>query len=315
MNSKTISIISLSVAVVVAAIAAIMVTNKRAETARHQAAAAESRADETRAAQRQAEAEAAKARSEESAAAKAAAAATEERAAKEAASAAAQAEAAKAVADRAKAEAARAEAEAQAKKASDARAAEEARVRISRNEAEKVRAEAEVEASKAAAAADALALEKQRSDAIIAEAKLWEAREKDLASLEQELMQFKRELDERELALRPEKTIKDLVNIGGDAAATNNASEVNLPENDTSLPRAARQLARTERLLKESTTAQLDAMKSNSIARLEKLYVEAVRSDRVTTAAYYRKTLKSLYPDWEYRPSEAEKTEEKEEKK
>ena len=52
----------------------------------------------------------------------------------------------------------------------------------------------------------------------------------------------------------------------------------------------------------EETDALVAKSRSVTVSRLEKLYVAAVRANRITDADYYRKTLKSLYPDWEYKP-------------
>ena len=148
---------------------------------------------------------------------------------------------------------------------------------------------------------------------MIAEAKLWELKQQDLASLERELVEFKRELDEREAAMRPEKTIMDLVNVGteGEQAETDDATAM-LPENDMTLPRAERELAKARRLSAEARAEGYAQNRKYAVASLERLYVAALKDDRVTDAQFYKKTLKSLYPDWEYKAPQKEEQEAKE---
>ena len=42
------------------------------------------------------------------------------------------------------------------------------------------------------------------------------------------------------------------------------------------------------------------------MGRLERLYVESVKADRISDADFYRKELKRLYPDWVYTPPKKE---------
>ena len=84
-----------------------------------------------------------------------------------------------------------------------------------------------------------------------------------------------------------------------------------LPENDQSLPRSDRRLAKAERESRVAASAFAATNRASVVARIERLYVDALRDDRITDADYYRKTLKSLYPDWEYRLEQSGKTEEK----
>ena len=84
-----------------------------------------------------------------------------------------------------------------------------------------------------------------------------------------------------------------------------------LPENDQSLPRSDRRLAKAERESRVAASAFAATNRASVVARIERLYVDALRDDRITDADYYRKTLKSLYPDWEYHLEQSGKTEEK----
>jgi hypothetical protein len=36
------------------------------------------------------------------------------------------------------------------------------------------------------------------------------------------------------------------------------------------------------------------------VARIEKLYIEAIQDDRVIDAEFYRNQIKTMYPDWEF---------------
>jgi len=118
-------------------------------------------------------------------------------------------------------------------------------------------------------------------------------------------MEFKRELDEREAALRPEKTVKDLVwtseedvVFGADGVARKKEKKVLLPENDPSIPPASRALAKTQRVVAERNAAVEAAVRSNIVSRLERLYNDAIRDDRIVEAECYRSEIKRLYPDW-----------------
>ena len=322
MSGKVVSIVAVCLAIIAAAVGGVMVTSNRAAEARAKVAKAES--DEARAAS-----EAKKARAEESAEASRAAAAESEaeaalqnRKAKEA-----ERETERLALQRAKEEAAKSEADAKAAKAraseaADLRAVEKAKSDAEKASAESVRAVAEAEARKAEAeaqaAADILAAEKLRSDAIIAEATALELRKINFEAIERDLIEYRQELDERERALHPDKTAADLTwvgerdadVIGGETNRVRRVVKV-LPEDDMELPRESRALAKAERLAAESDAQHEAEMRAGLVSTLERLYVEALREDRVVDAAYYKKSLKSFYPDWELKPAEEGKEEEK----
>ena len=278
MSGKVVSIVAVSLAIMAAAVAGVIATGNRAAEARAKVAKAES--DEARAAS-----EAKKARAEESAAL------------------------------------ANAAAKARASEAAELRAAEKAKSDAEKAAAESARAIAEAEERKAEveaqAAADKLAAEKLKDDAIIAEEKLLELRKINFEEIERDLNEYRQELDERERALRPDKTAADLTwvgereadVIGGETNRVRRAAKP-LPEDDMELPRETRALAKAERLAAESDAAHAAETRAGLVAALERLYVAALREDRVVDAAYYRKSLKSLYPDWELNLTEEGEKEE-----
>lgn len=321
MSSKTVSVLAICLAVIAAAVAGIMITNNRAAEARDKVAKAES--EEARAAS-----DANRAKAEESAEASRAAAkeseakaAEDNRKAKEAELETERLARARAKDETKKSEADAAAAKSRAKEAADLRAAEKAKADAAKAAADKEIAIADAEARKAEAeaqsAADALAAEKLRSEAVIAEANLLDLRRIDFETLERDLLEFQQELDERERALRPEKTAADLNwvgereadVIGGDTNRVRRTSRP-LPENDMELPRETRALARAERLAADSDAERNAASRENIVATLERLYLDALREDRAVDAAFYRRTLKSFYPDWELTLKEENKEEE-----
>jgi hypothetical protein len=196
------------------------------------------------------------------------------------------------------------------------RAAAEAKLKIAEAEKEKAKSEENALALKAQAEADRLAAEKLRSEKVIAEAKALELMKIDFETLERDLMEFKQELDERERALKPEKTIADLSWVGdSEDMEVGEHGEVRAkkkreyrPEDDPALPRATRALAAMERAVGDSRKKESDAVRARIVGELEGLYVSALRDGRVVDAGYYRKSLKSLYPDWEFK-GEQNKTE------
>ena len=56
-----------------------------------------------------------------------------------------------------------------------------------------------------------------------------------------------------------------------------------------------------ERILSEDSAKLYEKSRNVTISKVERLYIEAVKDGRITDADYYRKTLKSLYPDWEFK--------------
>lgn len=311
MNGKIISIVSVSAAVVIAAFAAIYVTNGRSAVARAELEKAELAKDAAKEAAKKANAEATAARANAEAKADAAKAAEANLKAKEAERETARLASEKAKTDKETALANRAKAEAEAQASSDAKQAEKAKAETARSEAEKAKSVAAAEASKAEAAEAALEKERLVAEKVIAEAKAYELKQLDLATFERELLDFKRELDERELALRPEKTIEDLVWVSKDdtvfdenGVAKKKEKVPYLAEEDRSLPRATRALAKAERLLREESDVGLAEARATTIGVLEKLYVEALRKDQAVNAEFYRNTIKSTYPDWKFQPPE-----------
>ena len=79
---------------------------------------------------------------------------------------------------------------------------------------------------------------------------------------------------------------------------TKKTKEPYLAENDRLLPRASRSLAKAEREMREDLAAQTEATRDSLVASLEKLYIAAVKEDRVTDADFYRRSIRSLSPTW-----------------
>lgn len=295
-------VLAISLAVIFAATAAIVFSLKRAETARleaERAASAEAEADSVRrtasaeaqaAADKRREAELLeKAKSDELAAAKLA---------KE-----------RAVIDERTAAENRRAAEAEAQRAADdaeaARANHEAKrlvAQTTKDERAKAEAEAKTAASNAEAKKSVEETERLRSERLIAEAKIIEDRQRDYESAHQRLVEWNRELEEREAALRPDKTIADLAWAGGeeDKIVDEHGNLKTLekvpydPETDPKLTPAARQLAKARRLLREDSAANLDAQREKNRAALTKLYEKALEEGHVIEAKYYEKCIKDL---------------------
>ena len=321
MSGKVVSVLAICLAVIAAAVGGIMITNNRAAEARARVAEAESQ--EARAAS-----EAKKARAEESAEASRAAAAASEaqkaaenRKAKEAERETERLALARAKEEKAKSEADAAAAKARASEAADIRAAEKAKSDAAKAAADKEVSVADAAArqaeAEAQAAADLLAAEKLKSDAIIAEASALELRKINFEAIERDLIEYRQELDERERALRPEMTAADLTwvgereadVIGGETNRVRRATKV-LPEDDMSLPAESRALAKAERLAAERDAVRASETRDELVATLEKLYVAALREDRVVDAEFYRRNIKSISPEWVFTLNEENKEEE-----
>ena len=317
MNPKAISAVALAVALVAASVSAVVVFNKREAVARAEAAKAESLAAAEKSAARRAQSEEKTALSREETAKAEAVKAEEDRKAKEAERDAERSAAAKAEEDRKAKEAERDAERLAAAKAEEDRKAKEADRDRAEAEADKARALADAE--QARARAEQLAVEKRRrdADAMAAEARLYELRMIDFVRIEQELNDYKAELDERERALRPEMTIKDIGGCSKDIMFDENGvprvveKVPYLAENDKELPQETRRLAKTERIVAEAG-AELEAKtRASVVGRLERLYEAAVKEDRVVEAQHYRDAIKSLYPDWKYGETQRKKEEEK----
>lgn len=304
---KWISMLVLGVAVIAAALSGVYVMNARESIVRQNKEAAESAEETAKQAARKADSEAKAAVAAENAERAKLEAVREQRKAAEADREAKKAAEAKAKLDAEAARENRIVREADAAAAEANRLAEKAKADAAQAEAAKERAIADAEMAKAQAEADKLEREKVAAQAIADEAHLWELKAIDLAALEKDLNDYKQELDERELALRPEKTIKDLVNIStAEENETADDAALMLPENDVTLPKADRRLAKHQRLTEESLESLLAKSRAVTITKLERLYISAIKANRITDAEYYRANLKSLYPDWEYKPEKNE---------
>ena len=318
MNAKIVAIVAVCAAVIAAGVSGVVISMQRADAAR--AAADKAASEETIANKRAKEAEierataAAKAREEEAKAEK-----------EKAALAAAVEENEKLKLEnenldekRALAAEERAKAEAEAQKAADLKAAKEAELKTARENADAERAKAQaaadelarVEATKAIREAETMKL-KYSINELQAEKLRYE-------ELNAELVEYQKELDERERALRPEKTIADLSWLPDEDTEVDENGKAHprkkvkmLPENDPNLPKETRELAKAERIRAQADDILKEDARARVVAPLEKLYVAAVKEGRTVDAAYYRAALKSMYPDWEYKAPPEEAKEEK----
>ena len=281
-------IVLLAALVAVAGIVAwavIRVTGNRADAAKAAANAAALNAEAAQA-EKEAQIRAEKAAERQAAANEAALkkaeedrrAAEENRKAKEAESRIAADEAAKAEADRDARKAA-------AAKEASAAEAEQAKASAARAEAEKAKADARAKEKEADAKLEIARLEaeqtKAAADRAVAEAAALQLRSANLDELARQLMEFKQDLDERELALRPEKTILDLETTHANEE-TNSTDETQGPvlrENDRTIPRESRALARANRLENEMRDELTASARSNAVSRLE--FASDVKTDSV----------------------------------
>ena len=308
MNAKIVAIVAVCIAVVAAGISGVVISMQRADAAR--AAADKAASEETIANKRAKEAEierataAAKAREEEAKAEK-----------EKAALAAAEAENEKLKLEKEnllekKAIAAdeRAKADAEAQKAADLKAAKEAELKTARENADAERAKAQaaadelarVEATKAIREAETMKL-KYSINELQAEKLRYE-------ELNAELVEYQKELDERERALRPEKTFADLSWLPDEDTEVDENGKAHprkkvkmLPENDPNLPKETRELAKAERIRAQADGILAESARARVVGPIEKLYVAAVKEGRTVDAEYYRLVLKSMYPDWEFK--------------
>lgn len=315
MNAKIIALPAVCAAVVAAAVSGVVVWQKRENVAIAEANAAESREAKAKEDRKKSEAEARIAEANKVAEEAKLKAAEEARKAEKDRLEAAKIEDGISKRNKETAEANRKKAEAEAKAAADAKESEKIKAKASKDESDAAKAIADeaLRSSElnAQAEADKLAREKLRSDAIVAEAKLLELRAIDFATIERQLIEYKQELDERERALHPDKTAADLAwvaereadVVGGETNRLKKAEKI-LPENNPCLPRETRELAKSERIAKETLGENEARARASVTARLEELYASARAEGRVVDAEYYLKTLKSLYPDWEMRANE-----------
>ena len=309
MNSKTLSVIAVSLAVIAAGVAAVVVSGNRSKEAQAyaeaEAAAADKAAAEAKKAAKATEAESEKRRAAElNAKAKA-----DELAAQKLAKETTQIEARKAADQKVAAEA---NAKAERAKADLMRAARDeaaAKKEIARSEQLKAKEDAAVAAAKAETEAAQLAREKLKADKILSEAKLLELRKTDFETLERDLLAWKLDLEERERALQPEKTVADLSWAGGveDTIIDENGNvkkqekRVYDPEKDMKLPVESRKLAKAERIVREKHATRAGATRDSVVASLESLYVAALKDGRTIDADFYRQSILSMYPDWKFK--------------
>jgi len=308
MNAKNVSIIAICVAVIVAGISGVVISMQRADAAR--AAADKAASEETIATKKAREAELERATAAQNAREAEAKAESEK-----AALAAAEAENEKLKLEnqnlaekRALAAEERAKADAEAKKAADLKAAKDAELKTAKENADAERAKeaaaadelARAEATKAIREAETLKLKVSMAE-LAAEKQRYE-------ELTAELLEYQKELDERERALRPEKTIADVswlpdedIDIDENGRPRPRKKEPKLPENDPTLPKETRELAKANRIRAQADGILAESTRVRVVAPIEKLYVAALKEGRIVDAEYYRAVLKSMYPDWEYK--------------
>jgi len=311
MNVKVVSIVAICVAVVAAGICGVLISQRRADAAR--AAADKAASEEMIASKRAREAENERAKAMQDARAEEAKAEKEK-----AALAVAEAENERLklenenlASKKAIAADERAKADAEARKAADLKAAKDAELKTAKENADAERAKeaaaadelARAEATRAIREAETLKLKVSMAE-LAAEKQRYE-------ELNAELLEYQRELDERERTLRPEKTIADLAwlpdedtEIDENGRPRPRKKEPKLPENDPTLPKETRELAKANRIRAQADDILVEAARARVVVPIEKLYVAAQKEGRIVDAEYYRAVLKSMYPDWEYKAPE-----------
>lgn len=308
MNAKIVAIVAVCVAVIAAGISGVVISMQRADAAR--AAADKAASEETIASKRAREAELERT----TAAANAREAEAKEKSAATAL-AAAEAENEKLKLEnenlaekKAIAADERATAEAEAKKAADLKAAKDAELKTAKENADAERAKAQAAADELARAEATRAIREAETLKLkVSMAELAEERQR-YEALNAELLDYQKELDERERALRPEKTIADLswlpdedTEIDENGRARPRKKEPKLPENDPALSKETRALAKANRIRAQADGLLAEASRARIVAPIEKLFVAALKEGRTVDAEYYRAVLKSMYPDWEYK--------------
>ena len=308
MNAKIVAIVAVCVAVIAAGVSGVVISMQRADAAR--AAADKAASEETIASKRAREAELERA----TAAANAREAEAKEKSAA-AALAAAEAENKKLKLEnenlaekKAIAADERAKADADAKRAADLKAAKELEHKTAKENADAERAKAQAAADELARAEATRAIREAETLKLKVSMAELEVAKQQYAELNAELLEYQKELDERERALRPEKTIADLswlpdedTEIDENGRARPRKKVKMLPENDPSLPKETRSLAKAERIRGEADGILAKDSRDRTVSPIEKLYAAAVKEGRTVDAAYYRAVLKSMYPDWEYK--------------
>ncbi len=321
MNWKIGAILAVCAAVIVAGVSGVVISTNRAAAARAEADAAASEEAAATKLAREAEsvraAEAAKART-------ATANAEAERTAKKRAEeerAAQKLERENLAEKRAIAEANAKAADAEARKAADFKKAKELELKTARENADRERAKAETASADLARAEATKAIKEAETMKLRYSVAELQAEKLRYEELNAELREYQQELDERERALRPEKTIADLAwlpdedtEVDENGRARPRKKKPYLAENDARLPAETRELAKADRLRGSADKVLAEAARSRVVSRLEPLYVAALKEGRVVDAEYYAQTLKSMYPDWELKAPEP-KEEAKEEVK
>ena len=308
LNQKSITIVAVSLAVAAAAIAAIVVSGNRADEAKAYADAELAEADFAAATNKAAQAEASAARARKAEAEANRQAKADERAAAEANAKAQADERSAAVDNKATAEAKAAAVKAEADKARALREAAVTSNQTVRVELDRVTKLAAAEQAKADAEASKLAAEKLRSEAKIAEKTVLELRKTNYEELERELLEWKLDLEERERALKPEKTIADLAWAGGcedmiiddKGNVTKQVKVAYDPEKDMTLSTQTRRLAKADRKIRELQDEKMDDSRATVVKTMETLYVSALKEGRVIDADFYRKNILIMYPDWKF---------------
>ena len=311
MNAKVISIIAICAAVIAAGVSGVVISMQRADAAR--AAADKAASEETIASKRAREAELERATAAQNARAAEAKATSEKTAlaAAEAENERLKLENENLVAKKALAADERAKADAEARKASDLKAAKDAELKTAKENADAERAKAQAAADELARAEATRAIREAETLKLKVSMAELAAEKLRYEELNAELLEYQKELDERERALRPEKTIADLAwlpdedtEVDENGRAHPRKKEQKLPENDPTLPRETRELAKANRLRAQADGILEKNARARAIAPIEKLYVAAVKDGRTVDAEYYRIVLKSMYPDWEYKAPE-----------
>ncbi|MBO4708895.1 MAG: hypothetical protein J5727_03835, partial [Kiritimatiellae bacterium] len=205
----------------------------------------------------------------------------------------------------------RAKADAEAKKAADLKAAKELELKAAKEVADGERAKAQASADELAKAEATKAIREAETLKLKVSMAELAAEKQRYEELNAELLEYQKELDERERALRPEKTIADLswlpdedTEVDENGRAHPKKKVKPLPENDATLPKETRALAKADRMRAQADDILKNDARTRAIAPLEKLYVAAVKEGRTVDAEYYRTVLKSMYPDWEYKAPE-----------
>lgn len=195
-------------------------------------------------------------------------------------------------------------AEAEAQKASLVAASAKSEAARAAALREETRLKAQAEEDRRRGEEAALERKKIESERLIAEAKLRELRLEDLRDYERELVAIKRDLDEREAALRPEKTVADLAHVSledtvfdGQGKVVKRGKRAYRAEDDQRLTRGERLLARANRLATLAADCLVEDMRSNAVARLTALRDAAVARGDLVDARHCADALRALYPD------------------